>query len=150
MTAISLSSLAGQVSPPVAEIGDLLDRFVEDAPSAHAALLTDAHGLPLLWTGELPEETADHFAAIMLGLDSLANSAAQCFAGDRCERLFLELDTEFVFVERIGHRALLGVVADKKADLGAVGYEVTLLGARFSSRIDEAVVAELAGRVGTP
>ena len=147
MSAVSLGSMTSQLSVPAGEIGDLIDQFGDDAPSALGAVVADIHGLPLVWSGALPEETVDHFAAIMLGLASLANSAAQCFAGNRCERQLVELDTEFVFVERVGSLGLLGVVADKSADLGAVGYEVTLLGTRLAARLNAELITELAGRV---
>ncbi len=147
MTAIPLGSLGGQVSATAGEIGDLFDRFRLDAPSALAAVLVDLGGLPLVWTGDLPEESADHFAAVILGLDSLGSSAAQCFAGHRCERQLLELDREFLFVERVGTAGLLGVVADKRGDLGAVSYEVALLANRLAGRLDADVARELAGRV---
>ena len=147
MSAVSLASMGGRVSSGAAEVGALIDQFGDDAPSALGAVVTDRSGLPLVWSGSLPEETTDHFAAIILGLASLATSAAQCFAGSRCERQLLELDSEFVFVERVGTQGLLGVVADKRADLGAIGYEVALLGARLAARLDAEVVSELAGRV---
>lgn len=150
MSGVSLASMAGRVSSQAAEIGSLIDQFEVDAPSALGAVVTDRTGLPLVWSGSLPEETTDHFAAIILGLASLATSAAQCFAGDRCERQLLELDSEFVFVEHLAGRGLLGVVADKRADLGAIGYEVTLLGTRLAARLDDEVVTELAGRVRRP
>lgn len=148
MTAADLASLAGEVSPGSAAVGTMLEQFGVDAPSAHAAVIVDVHGLPLAWSGSLPEETVDHFAAILMGLHALGSAAATCFVADRCTRQYIELDSEVLLLERIGDRALLGVVCDRRGDIGAVSYEATLLAARLETRLDAGVVAELAGRVG--
>ena len=129
------------------ETAELFDRLLEDAGSVRAVVLVGLDGLPLLWTGSLPEESADQFATIVLGLQSLAGAAAQLFACDRAGRLFIELSAEFLLVDRIGSVALLGVVVDKAGDIGAATYEATLLAERRESRLDDDVVAELCTRV---
>ncbi len=115
----------------------LLNNFVSATSGVEDAIAVSADGIKLAASAGLPTETADQFGAIASGLASLTLGAARCFAEDGVQRIVIEMDRSYLLIANIAFGSVLGVLARKDTDIGAVAYEMTLF-------------AERAGRVLTP
>ena len=122
---------------PEEQFAWLLDNFVSATIGVEDALAVSADGIKLAASAGLPAATADQFGAITSGLASLTRGAARCFAEDGVHRIVIEMDRSYLLIANIAHGSVLGVLARKDSDIGAVAYEMTLF-------------AERAGRVLTP
>lgn len=105
----------------------LLSNLVERVPHTRSALLLSSDGLKKSFHG-LDNDMADHLSAIASGLFSLARSAgAQFGSSPGVRQVVAELDDTLLFVSAAGSGAVLAVVADKEANAGVLGYEMSIL-----------------------
>lgn len=108
-------------------LGWLLRGLVDRVPHTRSAVLLSADGLTSAAHGLSPD-SADHLAAIASGLFSIARSAAAKFGGsDGVRQVVAELDDRLLFVSSAGFGSVLTVLADRDADAGVVGYEMSQL-----------------------
>ncbi|WP_433229977.1 roadblock/LC7 domain-containing protein [Micromonospora sp. CA-248260] len=111
--------------PSSPELAWLLAGLVERVPHTRSALLLSSDGLPRAAHG-LADDAADHLAAIASGLFSLARSVGERFdAGGGVRQVVAELDETLLFVTAAGDGAVLAVLADRQADAGVLGYEMS-------------------------
>ncbi|HZE41050.1 MAG TPA: roadblock/LC7 domain-containing protein [Stackebrandtia sp.] len=110
-----------------ADLNWLLSSLVERVPHTRSALLLSSDGLKKAFHGIDPDN-ADHLAAISSGLFSLARSAGSRF-GDNggVRQVVAELDETLLFVSTAGSGAVLAVLAERDADVGVLGYEMSQL-----------------------
>ncbi|HWG65525.1 MAG TPA: roadblock/LC7 domain-containing protein [Streptosporangiaceae bacterium] len=110
-----------------ADLDWLLRRLIERVPRSRSAVLLSADGLTSARHG-LDQESADHLAAIASGLFSIARSAAAKFGNsDGVRQVLAELDDALLFVSSAGFGSVLTVLADREADAGVLGYEMSQL-----------------------
>ncbi|MEM7323284.1 MAG: roadblock/LC7 domain-containing protein [Actinomycetota bacterium] len=121
----------------------LLDNFVSETVGVEDALAVSADGIRLAVSDGLPEAMADQFGAITSGLASLTLGAARCFAEENVHRVVIEMDRSYLLIVNITHGAVLGVVAQKDADIGLVAYEMTLLAERAGQVLTPDLIVEL-------
>ena len=121
----------------------LLVQFVEQTDGVREAIAVSSDGLLLAASAGRDRNNVEQFAAIVSGLTSLANGAAQCFEYETVEQMIVEMAGGFMFVSAIGDGSALGVLADRYCDVGLVGYEMTLLLNRAGSALSPALIAEL-------
>ncbi len=112
---------------PETRLSWLLDRFADETPGVRHAQTVSADGMHLAGSGDLEQTDADTFAAVASGLASLCDSAADVFGLEPVIRHVVEAAEGWILITRISSRASLAVVTDRDADLGLVGYEMTLL-----------------------
>lgn len=127
----------------VQQIPWLLTRFVQQTPGVRDAVCVSSDGLLMAMSTELDRARADQFAAIAAGLTSLSLGASRCFGYGEVDQLMVEMGEGFLFVASISDGSSLGVLADKSADIGMVGYEMTLLVDRFGTVLTPQVRAGL-------
>lgn len=109
------------------DLGWLLRGLVEHVPHTRSAVLLSADGLATAAYGLVPD-AADHLSAIASGLFSLARTAAARFGGsDGVRQVVAELDDTLLFVSSAGFGSVLTVLADREADAGVLGYEMSQL-----------------------
>jgi predicted regulator of Ras-like GTPase activity (Roadblock/LC7/MglB family) len=109
------------------DLGWLLSGLVERVPRTRSVVLLSADGLPIAFHG-LGTDAADQLSAIASGLLSLARSAAVRFGrSDGVRQVVAELDDTLLFVSSAGFGSVLTVVADREADAGVLGYEMSQL-----------------------
>jgi predicted regulator of Ras-like GTPase activity (Roadblock/LC7/MglB family) len=116
-------------APPNQEQGLtwLLRGLVERVPRTRSAVLLSSDGLTSAAHGVDPDG-ADHLAAIASGLFSIARSAAAKFGGsDGVRQVVAELDDTLLFVSSAGFGSVLTLLADRDADAGIIGYEMSQL-----------------------
>ncbi len=114
-------------SGPEPGLGWLLHGLIERVPRTRSAVLLSADGLTAAAHGMEPD-AADHLSAIASGLFSIARSAAAKFGGSTGVRqVVAELDDTLLFVSSAGYGSVLAVLADREADAGVLGYEMSQL-----------------------
>jgi predicted regulator of Ras-like GTPase activity (Roadblock/LC7/MglB family) len=105
----------------------LLDRFEDETPGVRAVQTVSADGMHLTCSSGMDRTAADTFAAITSGLASLCESASEIFEMSPFVRQIIETATGWILLSRISPRASLAVITGPNADLGLIGYEMTVL-----------------------
>ncbi len=121
----------------------LVGNFVSRVPGVRDAVVVSSDGLLMALSPGLDRAGADQLAAIASGLTSLTRGASRCFGGGRVNQVVVELEHAFLFVTSISDGSALAVIANANADVGLVGYEMTLLVERASAVLSPALIAEL-------
>jgi hypothetical protein len=127
----------------VQQIPWLLTRFVQQTSGVTDAVCVSSDGLLMAMSTDLDRGRADQFAAIAAGLTSLSLGASRCFGYGNVDQVMVEMTTGFLFVASISDGSCLGILADKSADVGLVGYEMTMLVDRFGAVLTPQVRAGL-------
>lgn len=124
----------------------LLDDFVDRVPGATSAVVVTADGLILVISNQIAGDSADQLAAIVSGLASLTDGAAQFYAAGSVRQVIVEMDGGFLFVARVSDGSVLAVMCDSNCDIGLVGYEMSLL----IGRIGKVLTPELRAKLRPP
>jgi predicted regulator of Ras-like GTPase activity (Roadblock/LC7/MglB family) len=121
----------------------LLSNFVETTPGVTDAVAVSSDGLLMAMSSTLERAGAEQLSAIIAGMTSLADSTARCFALGELEQVIVAMEEGYLFVSSVSDGSSLGVVADRRCDVGAVGYQMTLLVERVGAALSPSLVAEL-------
>ena len=132
-----------EIEEQVQQIPWLMSRFVEQTPGVSDAVCVSSDGLLMAMSTGLDRSNADQFAAIAAGLTSLSQGASRCFARGNVEQIMIEMRGGFLFVASISDGSTLGILTDAEADVGLVGYEMTMLVERFGAVLTPQVRAGL-------
>ena len=140
-----LATTGGEVraSAEVRNFNWLLSSFVESTPGVTDAVAVSSDGLLMAMSSSLERAGAEQLAAIIAGMTSLAESTARCFALGGLEQVIVAMQEGYLFVSSVSDGSSLGVVADGRCDIGAVGYQMTLLVQRVGAALSPDLVAEL-------
>jgi predicted regulator of Ras-like GTPase activity (Roadblock/LC7/MglB family) len=121
----------------------LLSSFVDTTPGVTDAVAVSSDGLLMAMSSTLERAGAEQLSAIIAGMTSLAESTARCFALGGLEQVIIAMREGYLFVSSVSDGSALGVVADRRCDVGAVGYQMTLLVDRVGATLSPSLVAEL-------
>jgi predicted regulator of Ras-like GTPase activity (Roadblock/LC7/MglB family) len=121
----------------------LLTSFVDSTSGVTDAVAVSSDGLLMAMSSSLERAGAEQLAAIIAALTSLAESTARCFALGGLDQVIVAMDGGYLFVSSVSDGSCLGVLADRRCDVGAVGYQMTLLVERAGAALSPALVAEL-------
>ena len=119
----------------------LLVDFSRETPGVLAAVVVSVDGLPLAVSAGVTDSLADQLSAAASGLVSLARATAQLLGSGGLTQTILEMTEGYLFVTSISRGATVAVHATRQADLGLVGYELTLLAERVGRALDPGVRA---------
>jgi uncharacterized protein len=108
----------------------LLVDFVRTTAGTRHALVVSADGLRLAASHGIDVAQGDRLSAVTSGLVSLAQGVASSFGAGPVRQTIIEMAGGYLFVTSISEGSSLAVLADRRCDLGMVGYEMTLLAAR--------------------
>ncbi|MES5817534.1 roadblock/LC7 domain-containing protein [Streptomyces sp. RG80] len=122
--------------------------FVESIPEIRFALVASSDGKAITSFGAEDPDDVDRFAAVVAGLQALAQPVAEQFArpGARLGQLrlaMIEVDGGHLFVVRAGVETYLGVLAREGLDQGLLGHQMRDLARRMgellgtSARLEE-------------
>jgi predicted regulator of Ras-like GTPase activity (Roadblock/LC7/MglB family) len=139
----SNSADAVGASAEVRNFNWLLSSFVDGTPGVTDAVAVSSDGLLMAMSSTLERAGAEQLAAIIAGMTSLAESTARCFALGALGQVIIAMEEGYLFVSSVSDGSSLGVVADRRCDVGAVGYQMTLLVERAGAALSPALVAEL-------
>jgi predicted regulator of Ras-like GTPase activity (Roadblock/LC7/MglB family) len=132
--------------PGESDLNWLLEDFVDRVPGATSAEVVTADGLVLCVSAQISGDAADQLAAIMSGLASLTDGAAQVFAAGSVRQLILEMEKGFLFVARVGDGSVLALMCESSCDIGLIGYEMSLL----IGRVGDVLTPELRAQLRPP
>jgi uncharacterized protein len=121
----------------------LLENFAERVSGIVDAVLVSADGLLMAMSPGIGRAGGDQFAAVASGLTSLTAGAAKCFGGGRVNQVVVELEQGFMFFMSVRDGSSLAVLARANADVGVIGYEMTMLAKRMGSVLTPLLIAEL-------
>jgi uncharacterized protein len=121
----------------------LLTSFVDSTSGVTDAVAVSSDGLLMAMSSSLERAGAEQLAAIIAALTSLADSTARCFALGNLDQVIVAMGGGYLFVSSVSDGSCLGVLADRRCDVGAVGYQMTLLVERAGAALTPALVAEL-------
>jgi predicted regulator of Ras-like GTPase activity (Roadblock/LC7/MglB family) len=132
-------------APTNLDLDFVLNRFVEDVEGVAFAQTVSADGMHLAASAGADSACHDTFAAIASGLASLTDSSVELFGLGVMHRQIIEASNGWVLLSRVSQTASLGVVANRNADLGLIGYEMTRLAKQLGDALSPAVVDRLKG-----
>ena len=120
----------------------LLGNFVHQTDGVRDAVAVSSDGLLIASSDGLSRAEADHLAAIVSSLASVARSASRRYDFDGLKLIMIEMRRGFLLVSVIAGGSCLGVVAGGDSDVGLVGYEISLLAERFGALLPPALISE--------
>lgn len=123
----------------------LLSSFVTKTAGVQGAIGVSSDGLLMAISANLDRATADRFAAIVSGMTSLSQGASRTLAMGGLDQVIIEMRLGYLFISQVSGGSSLGVLAGRDADIGLVGYEMTLLVQRFGAVLTPSLIAELQG-----
>ena len=134
---------AASASADVRNFNWLLSSFVDTTPGVTDAVAVSSDGLLMAMSSTLERAGAEQLSAIIAGMTSLADSTARCFALGEVDQVIIAMQEGYLFVSSVSDGSALGVVADRRCDVGSVGYQMTLLVDRVGAALSPSLVAEL-------
>jgi len=105
----------------------LINDFTGRVPGVTHAVVVSSDGLLLMASEHLPHDNAETLAAVVSSLASITNGAARIFSEEAALQTVVEMPGGFLLVRTIRDGAILTTLAQRGADIGTVGYEMTKL-----------------------
>ncbi len=134
------------ISPPESRVHDFvrsLCGFAEATNGVAHAVCVSADGLLLAHSARLARSEADALAAIVSGLRTLADGGARLLGRGGASQVIVEMFDGYLFAGSIGPGASIGVLTTATAELGTVGYALTVFAQQTGSRLTPDLIAEL-------
>jgi predicted regulator of Ras-like GTPase activity (Roadblock/LC7/MglB family) len=121
----------------------MLAKFVDQTPGVQGAVAVSSDGILMAMSASLTREAAEPVAAIISGLTSLGIGAAGALDLDGLDRIIVGMRLGVLVIASVSDGSAIGVVARNGCDIGAVGYQMTILVDRAGAMLTPALVAEL-------
>ncbi|WP_250034972.1 roadblock/LC7 domain-containing protein [Paractinoplanes maris] len=131
-----------QATPDRHQFNWLLGNFVQHTDGVRDAVAVSSDGLLIAASDGLERGDADHLAAIVSSLASVARSASRRYDFEALKLIMIEMRRGFLLVSVISGGSCLGVVAGSECDIGLVGYEISRLAERFGALLTPALIAD--------
>ncbi|MEL7155857.1 MAG: roadblock/LC7 domain-containing protein, partial [Actinomycetota bacterium] len=112
------------------------------------ALVVSADGFVLASTPTDRLPGVEQLAAVVSGLTSLSNGAANLYQLDDVRQIIVEMTGGYLFVVSTGAGCHIGALTGPDCDLGDLGYELTVLSQRVAEALTPAVVDTLKNAIG--
>jgi predicted regulator of Ras-like GTPase activity (Roadblock/LC7/MglB family) len=110
-----------------ADLNWLLDDLVERVVGAQHAVVLSADGLLIGKSAALSKDDSDQLSAMASAFQSLARGTGKHFGGGNVRQTIVEMEHAYLFVTAAGRGACLAVLAEERADMGMIAYEMNLL-----------------------
>jgi predicted regulator of Ras-like GTPase activity (Roadblock/LC7/MglB family) len=131
------------VTTTVESFGWLVSEFVRTTDGVADAVAVSSDGLLMAASDSLGRDRAEHLAAVVSGITSLAQNAATAHGFHGMKLVMVEMLGGFFMVGRIRDGSCLGVLAAEGCDVGLVGYEMAVLADRAGELLTPQLVREL-------
>lgn len=141
------STPAADLSPEARTFNWLLDSFTENTAGVLEAIAVSSDGLLMAMSAIKDRSNAERLAAVVSGMTSLAGGAANWYALGGLNRVIVDMTDGYLLVSSISSGSVLGVVADRSANLGTVAYEMTLFAGRAGGALTPRLIVELKNSV---
>jgi predicted regulator of Ras-like GTPase activity (Roadblock/LC7/MglB family) len=122
-----------------------VDDFTRRVHGVRHGLVVSGDGLRLAASDGLSTGLADQLSAVASGLVSLTRGAAQCFRAEPVRQTIVEMAGGYLFVTSVSQGATLAVYAERRCDIGLVGYEMTMLASRVGHALSPAPRTNVGG-----
>ncbi|WP_433798858.1 roadblock/LC7 domain-containing protein [Actinomycetospora sp. CA-084318] len=123
----------------------LVTEFASGTPGVRHVVVVSADGLRLAASGGVDPQLADQLCAAVSGLVSLARGTAALLAAEPVSQTIVEMAGGYLFATSISLGSTLAVFTDRTADMGLVGYEMTMLAARVGHALTPAARVRVDG-----
>ena len=134
------------VPPDDRDLDWLITSFARRIAGGTSVVVLSTDGLGLALSENLPRDVADTLAAVTSGLASLTAGAARHMGAGDVNQVIVEMDGGFLFVTTISEGSALAVMSGPDADIGLIGYEMSVLVARIGQVLTPQLRAELSAR----
>ena len=105
----------------------LVTDFTERVANVGHAIVVSTDGVTLAKSAAIPEDRTAVLAAIISGLSSLMDGAAQMLDGGQPIQALVEMQGGLMLVKEVSDAAVLAALATPECDMDLVAYEMTLL-----------------------
>jgi uncharacterized protein len=135
------------LSPEAKTFNWLLDAFTTNTAGVLEAIAVSADGLLMAMSSTKDRANAERLAAVVSGMTSLAGGAANWYSLGALNRVIVDMADGYLLVTSISSGSVLGVIADRSANLGTVAYEMTLFAGRAGAALTPRLIVELKNSV---
>src|SRR3954470_9178777 len=125
----------------------LLDSFTSTTAGVLEAIAVSSDGLLIAMSAIRDRANAERLAAVVSGLTSLAGGASTWYALGPLNRVIIDMAEGYLLVTAISSGSVLGVIADRSANLSTLAYEMTLFANRAGSALTPRLIVELKNSV---
>lgn len=138
-----MTSSQVQLSPEAKTFNWLLDSFTSSTAGVREAIAVSSDGLLMAMSAIDDRANAERLAAVVSGMTSLAGGVADWYALGHLNRVVVDMADGYLLITAISAGSVLGVIADRSANLGTVAYEMTLFASRAGSALTPQLIVEL-------
>jgi uncharacterized protein len=125
----------------------LLDSFTSGTAGVMEAIAVSSDGLLIALSNIKDRANAERLAAVVSGLTSLAGGAASWYNLGPINRVIIDMGEGYLIVTAISSGSVLGVIADRSANLSTLAYEMTLFANRAGRALTPRLIVELQNAV---
>jgi predicted regulator of Ras-like GTPase activity (Roadblock/LC7/MglB family) len=141
------NALIPQLSPEARTFNWLLDSFTSGTAGVREAIAVSSDGLLMATSAIKDRANAERLAAVVSGMTSLSGGAAAWYDLGGLNRVIVDMTDGYLIITAISIGSVLGVIADRSANLGTVAYEMTLFATRSGAVLTPRLIAELKNAV---
>lgn len=138
-----MTSSQVQLSPEATTFNWLLDSFTSSTAGVREAIAVSSDGLLMAMSAIDDRANAERLAAVVSGMTSLAGGVADWYTLGDLNRVVVDMADGYLLITAISAGSVLGVIADRSANLGTVAYEMTLFAGRAGSALTPQLIVEL-------
>ena len=121
----------------------LLDSFTSTTAGVLEAIAVSSDGLLMAMSAIKDRANAERLAAVVSGLTSLAGGASTWYELGPLNRVIIDMVDGYLLVTSISSGSVLGVIADRSANLSTLAYEMTLFANRAGGALTPRLIVEL-------
>jgi hypothetical protein len=136
-----------QLSPEAQTFNWLLDSFTTGTAGVREAIAVSSDGLLMAMSAIEDRANAERLAAVVSGMTSLSGGVAGWYQLGELNRVIVDMAEGYLLITAISSGSVLGVIADRSANLGTVAYEMTVFAGRAGGALTPALIAELKSAV---
>jgi len=125
----------------------LLDSFTSGTAGVLEAIAVSSDGLLMAMSAIKDRANAERLAAVISGLTSLAGGASISYRMGAINRVIIDMEEGYLLVTAISNGSVLGVMADRSANLSTLAYEMTLFANRAGAALTPRLIVELRNAV---
>jgi predicted regulator of Ras-like GTPase activity (Roadblock/LC7/MglB family) len=125
----------------------LLDSFTSGTAGVLEAIAVSSDGLLIAMSAIKDRANAERLAAVVSGLTSLAGGASSWYGLGPINRVIIDMGEGYLIVTAISSGSVLGVIADRSANLSTLAYEMTLFANRAGRALTPRLIVELQNAV---
>ncbi|WP_344169323.1 roadblock/LC7 domain-containing protein [Pilimelia columellifera] len=142
---VSGAQTAGRpsLSKEAANFSWLLDNFTRETAGVRETVAVSADGLLMAMSAVSDRANAERLAAVVSGMTSLAGGVAHAYALGVLNRVIIDMAEGYLLLTAISAGSVLGVIADRSANLGSVAYEMTRFATSAGGSLSPTLIAEL-------